>query len=43
MILAVPLRGARRAAAILDKLREPHFVIGRVTSRKRGAPAVIYQ
>ena len=42
MVLAVPQRGARRAQQLLDKIREPNFVIGRVTARKRGAPGVIY-
>jgi phosphoribosylformylglycinamidine cyclo-ligase len=43
MVLAVPQRGARRATEVLEKLREPHFLIGRVAARKRGAPAVIYR
>ncbi len=38
MILAVPLRQAARAEAVLDKLREPHFRIGEVVpARRRGA------
>jgi phosphoribosylformylglycinamidine cyclo-ligase len=43
MILAVPQRGAKRARMILDRLREPHFVIGRVVPRKRRGPAVVYR
>jgi phosphoribosylformylglycinamidine cyclo-ligase len=43
MILAVPQRGVKRAAAMLDELREPNFLIGRIAARKRGAPAVIYR
>ena len=43
MILSVPQRGLKRATALLDKMREPNFLIGRVAARKRGAPAVIYR
>jgi len=42
MILAVPLRGLRRAEAILGRLGESPFLIGRVTTQKRGRGRVEY-
>jgi phosphoribosylformylglycinamidine cyclo-ligase len=43
MILAVGAKSAARAENILRKLREPHFRIGSIVRRKRGAPAVEYR
>jgi phosphoribosylformylglycinamidine cyclo-ligase len=43
MILVVPQRGVRRAQEILKTMREPHFTIGWLATRKRGGPAVIYR
>jgi phosphoribosylformylglycinamidine cyclo-ligase len=42
MILAAPKRKLSAAEKVLRKLDEPHFVIGRVRLRKRGAPALQY-
>jgi phosphoribosylformylglycinamidine cyclo-ligase len=43
MILAVGAKSATRAENILRKMREPHFRIGGIVRRKRGAPAVEYR
>ena len=43
MILAVPARGAAKAAAALEKLGESPFRIGEVTAHKRGRPRVEYK
>jgi phosphoribosylformylglycinamidine cyclo-ligase len=43
MILAVPARGAGKAAAVLEKLGERPFRIGEVVARKRGRPRVEYR
>jgi phosphoribosylformylglycinamidine cyclo-ligase len=43
MIFAVPARGAARAEAVLGKLDESPFRIGRVIEQKRGRPRVEYR
>ena len=43
MILAVPAKGAARAAAVLEKCGEEPVRIGMVAARKRGRPAVEYR
>jgi phosphoribosylformylglycinamidine cyclo-ligase len=43
MILAVPARGAVKAAATLERLGERPFLIGEVVRRKRGCPRVEYR
>ena len=43
MILAVPARGAAKAAAALEKLGESPFRIGEVVAQKRGRPRVEYR
>jgi len=43
MILAIPVRGLKRAVEILRRLREPWVEIGKVVHRKRGGPRVEYR
>jgi len=43
MILAVSLRGLRRAEAALAEMGEPTILLGRVVPRKRRAPRVVYR
>jgi phosphoribosylformylglycinamidine cyclo-ligase len=43
MILAVPARGAAKAAAALEKLGESPFRIGEVVAHRRGRPRVEYR
>ena len=43
MVLAVSAAKRRRAEAVLGKLREPFYGIGKVAARKRGAPGVAYR
>lgn len=44
MILAVPAAKAAQASRILDRIREPHWLIGRVKQLPRGGkPRVIYR
>lgn len=43
MIFAVPARGAARAEAVLERLGETPFRIGKVVAQKRGRPRVEYR
>ena len=43
MILAIPLRGASKASATLEKLGESPFLIGRVIAHRRGRPRLEYR
>jgi phosphoribosylformylglycinamidine cyclo-ligase len=42
MLLAIPGAQAPAAEKLLRKLRQPYFLAGRVTLRKRGGPRVVY-
>ena len=43
MILAVPQKKIARAARLLDRLREPYYLIGEVVRQPRGKGRVLYQ
>lgn len=43
MILAVPQKKIARAACLLDRLGEPHYLIGEVVRQPRGKGRVLYE
>ena len=43
MILALPQAQVRRGEAVLEKLGEPYWVIGKVVEKKRAGPRVVYR
>lgn len=43
MILVIPRKKLAKAARLLDRMKEPHYVVGEVIGQPRGKHRVIYQ